>query len=325
MAKVPGSIGGTSSNGTLSYEYDDVDDLLGYLHDNTANDINASDVRDSVFTLWERIDKVSIIAGSAASASATFINPNPTTIGVGGIPLGSTFPTVQTMQQMFDKLLYPYQAPALSLSANPSQKEYGDALATTLSWSYTQKSNPITSATVNGSAVTGTSGTKSATGTYSTIGVSTVNTFPMAVTDNQSNTTVTTTTLTWMNKIRWGSVNLTTLSPSNPNLTTNPELAGNVGAFINSATINGLTGQLATSKAKVYNGIDGGGNYLIFAWPSVLPASATPSFIVNNLPSTAFTRVKSNWSYTNTFGAVTNYEVWVSNTLQNSPLLVEVK
>jgi hypothetical protein len=325
MAKVPGSIGGTSSNGTLSYEYDDVDDLLGYLHDNTANDINASDVRDSVFTLWERIDKVSIIAGSAASASATFINPNPTTIGVGGIPLGSTFPTVQTMQQMFDKLLYPYQAPALSLSANPSQKEYGDALTTTLSWSYTQKSNPITSATVNGSAVTGTSGTKSATGTYSTIGVSTVNTFPMAVTDNQSNTTVTTTTLTWMNKIRWGSVNLTTLSPSNPNLTTNPELAGNVGAFINSATINGLTGQLATSKAKVYNGIDGGGNYLIFAWPSVLPASTTPSFIVNNLPSTAFTRVKTNWAYTNSFGAVTNYEVWVSNTLQNSPLLVEVK
>lgn len=323
MAKVPGSIGGTSSNGTLSYEYDDVDDLLGYLHDNTANDINASDVRDSVFTLWERIDKVSIIAGSAASASATFINPNPTTVTVGGIPSGSTFPTVQTMQQMFDKLLYPYQAPVLSLSANPSQKEYGDALTTTLSWSYTQKSNPITSATVNGSVVTGTSGTKSATGTYSTIGVSTVNTFPMAVTDNQSNTTVTTTTLTWMNKIRWGAVNLSAISPSNPNLTTNPEFSGNVGAAITNATINGLTGQLATSKAKVYTGINGGGNYLIFAWPTIF--SGVPTFIVNNLPSTAFTRVKTNWAYTNSFGVVTNYEVWVSNTLQNSPLLVEVK
>lgn len=315
--------GSTGSYPIQSNSYDQLVDLLNNLPDNTLNEINAKDVRDSVFTLWDRLDKVSIIAGSAASASATFINPNPTTVTVGGIPSGSTFPTVQTMQQMFDKLLYPYQAPVLSLSANPSQKEYGDALTTTLSWSYTQKSNPITSATVNGSAVTGTSGTKSATGTYSTIGVSTVNTFPMAVTDNQSNTTVTTTTLTWMNKIRWGAVNLSAISPSNPNLTTNPEFAGNVGAAITNATINSLTGQLATTKAKVYTGINGGGNYLIFAWPTIF--GGVPTFIVNNLPSTAFTRVKTNWAYTNSFGVVTNYEVWVSNTLQNSPLLVEVK
>jgi hypothetical protein len=145
----------------------------------------------------------------------------------------------------------------------------------------------------------------------------------MAVTDNQSNTTVTTTTLTWMNKIRWGAVNLSAISPSNPNLTTNPEFSGNVGAAITNATINGLTGQLAATKAKVYTGINGGGNYLIFAWPSIF--GGVPTFIVNNLPSTAFTNVKTNWAYTNSFGVVTNYEVWVSNTLQNSPLLVEVK
>lgn len=321
--------GSTGSYPIQSNSYDQLVDLLNNLPDNTLNEINAKDVRDSVFTLWDRLDKVSIIAGSAASASATFINPNPTTVTVGGIPSGSTFPTVQTMQQMFDKLLYPYQAPLLSLTATPNQKEYGDALSTTLGWSYTKKSNPITGAVVNGGAPVGppaTSGTKTANGTYSTIApiaVSTTNTFNMTVTDSLSNTTVTTATLTWMNKIRWGAVNLSAISPSNPNLTTNPEFAGNVGAAITNATINGLTGQLATTKAKVYTGINGGGNYLIFAWPTIF--GGVPTFIVNNLPSTAFTRVKTNWAYTNSFGVVTNYEVWISNTLQNSPLLVEVK
>ena len=51
-------------------------------------------------------------------ASTEFVNPDPTTQTIGGIPKGSTFPRKNdgsgyTMQDMWDQLLYPYQLPAL--------------------------------------------------------------------------------------------------------------------------------------------------------------------------------------------------------------------
>ena len=64
------------------------------------------------------------------------------------------------------------------------------------------------------------------------------------------------------------------------------------------------------------------GMYLVFAWPSVF---GTPSFVVNGLLSTAFTKVRgvSNLnSFTNELGFTSNYDVWVSNTAQNSPLTI---
>jgi hypothetical protein len=45
---------------------------------------------------------------------STFQNANPTTTDVGGIPAGSTFPNPQTMQNMWNLLLYPYQQPSFS-------------------------------------------------------------------------------------------------------------------------------------------------------------------------------------------------------------------
>ena len=306
-----------------------IDDLLVQIPNNNSNLIYASDVRDAVFTLWERTNEIALIAASAASASSFFVNTNPTTIGVGGIPVGSTFPSPQTMQQMFDKLLYPYTTPVLTFT-NAGNKEYGASLNSTLNWSVTPKSNPIVSITVNGLSQTPTltSGSVPSTGTYSLIStpVSTTNTFTMSVFDSQS-TTVLTTSYTWMNKIYWGSVNLASLS--NPDLTLNPGMTASVGSYITSAIILGLNGAgvspgntLSTTKARTYTNINGAGNYLIFAWPSNVAGATTPTFTVNGLQSSAFSRVKGAWTFTNTFGFVTNYEVWVSNTLQNSPLNV---
>lgn len=53
-------------------------------------------------------------SGPSGSGGSTFLNPNPTPASVGGIPAGSTFPTPQTMQTMWNLLLYPYQAPAFT-------------------------------------------------------------------------------------------------------------------------------------------------------------------------------------------------------------------
>ena len=142
-----------------------------------------------------------------------------------------------------------------------------------------------------------------------------------------TNTVNGSTTLTWMNRIYWGKLNI----PGNPNLTLNPGLVSSVSSLINDNTLTSLTGagvgsgsDLSTTKTKEYSGIDGGGDYLIFAWPSSFSGSTAPNFKVNGLPNTAFTNVKTSWSFMNQFNFVNNYEVWISNTIQNSPLFIEL-
>ena len=325
----------TYGTGSLyeSKRWDNSQDLLDQLKDNNSNLIYANHVRDAVFTLWERISDVNVIAASAASASSVgmyFQNSNPTLTTVGGIPAGSSFSTPQTVQQMFDALLYPYVSPGSSISAL-SNREYGSGLSITLNWTATKNSNPITSIVVDGQifAPTGNTqtGTKTASGTYSTPAPSsTTNSFIITVGDGTTSAT-NSTSLQWMNKIYWGTIDLSSIG--NPNLTLNPGSASLIN--ITSSTVLGLTGagvspgnQLASSKSKTYSNIDGSGNYLLFAWPSSVSGATTPIFTVNGLLNTAFTNVKTAWSFTNTWGFTTNYEVWISNTLQNSPLNITI-
>ena len=324
---------GTGSS-TESKRWSGVDDLLVQIPNNSSNLVRAKDVRDAVFTLWERVEETSIVAASAASASTTYMNSNITQISVGEISAGVSFSTPQTIQQMFDQLLYPYVGPTIGLNLL-SNREYGSPTSVTLNWSVVKKSNTIQTITVGGfvQAPTGNSqvGSQITNGTHSlTPGLSTVNTFIMSVYDG-STTVNTSTSLTWMNKMYWGKVNLSSLFVPNPNLTTSPGDAGLVTAFINSSTINGLNGAgvspgqiLTTTKSRTMNGINGAGDYLIFAWPSSVSGAYSPIFTVNGLQNTAFTKVKTNWIFTNAFGFTASYEVWVSNTQQNSPLNVTI-
>ncbi len=326
---------------TLSYAYSTVDELLSQIPDNSTNLIQASDVRDAVYTLWNQIQTVSLIAASAASASAFFQNSDPTTIAVGGIPVGSTFPIPKTMQEMFDELLYPYVAPLVTTSTSLADREFGQTPITSanVSWTITKKKLNITSVSFSdGYVPVFTSGsqvqTRSfTTATYSqTPGISQINTFSISVGDGTS-TISSSVNLTWKNKIYWGKINLTSLG--NPNLTTNPSLASSVGLLATDTIIKNLTGAgaggygfgniLSTSingpYGAGYNGIDGAGQYLIFAWPSNFINAMTPTFTVNGLITTAFTRVRTNSVFSNQYGFTgTIYEVWVSNTLQNSPI-----
>ena len=144
-------IGSYSFGSASADRYSTIDELLIQLPDNTANLIVAQDIRDSVYSLWKNIEDVSIVAASAASASAFFQNSNATPITVGGIPAGSTFSTPKTLQEMWDLLLYPYVAPGASLGSL-SNREYGAPLAVNLSWSAVRNSNAITSIIVGGFA-----------------------------------------------------------------------------------------------------------------------------------------------------------------------------
>lgn len=328
-------IGSYSFGSASADRYSTVDELLVQLPDNNSNLIVAQDIRDSVYTLWKNIEDVGVIAASAASASAFFYNPNPTPITLGGITAGTAFNTPTDMQTIWNLLLYPYIAPGASLGLL-SNREYGAPLLVNLAWSATRNTNPITSIIVDGftQIPTGNSqtGTQISTGTHSVSpGVSQSNTFIMTVGDG-TQTTNTSTTLTWMNKRYWGFVDLTSIG--NPDLTLNPGLSSSVSAFVTDSIILGLKGagansqmfgnELSTTKSKTYVGINGGGRHLIFAWPSNVANPYTPTFIVNNSPNTSFTRIRSNSPFTNINGFTTNYEVWVSNTLQNSPLNIVI-
>ena len=90
--------------------------------------------------------QLSWITAAGGSGSSNYTNPNPTPISVGGIAAGSTFNN-QTMQNMFDQLLYPYIAPSISLSVSPSTgvREFGNSVATvTMNATTTKHSNNIT-------------------------------------------------------------------------------------------------------------------------------------------------------------------------------------
>ena len=320
----PAPTGGSSS----ANSYSTIQELLVKIPDNTANQIQAKDVRDSVFTLWERISGLS---ASIGSNDVTYNRTLPSTAAtIGGVPTGSTFSG--TVQDVLDRVFYPYAAPSVSLSvASPNPREFGYSTLLSLNWSVTRNGNtPITVITVDGSGIipTGNSQTGTKTPVYGTYSVATINSstqqtniFYMSVSDGVSSPS-TSGTLYWQNKRYWGRVDLSSIG--NPNLTSNPGLAPLVSTVTTDTIIKALTGagangkafgsELSTTKTKTYDGIDGNGWYLIFAWPSSVSSSYTPSFSVNGLPNTAFTRVRTNSPLVNQYGITANYEVWVSNT-----------
>jgi len=314
---------GTGSN-TESNRYPTLGNLLDQLPDNSSNLIDPKDIRDSVYTLWERIEDVNLIASSAASASAFFQNPDPTPFQVGGITAGTSFPTPTDMQTMWNQLLYPYVGPVASLTGG-NVREFGSLAAVTLSWTATKNSNDITLIDVNGVIQSGAPFTTSQSGTQNTFATQNVDTTFNILVDDGTSTNSASTQVIWRNRRYWGKVDLSSIG--NPNLTTSTASISSIIPLLNDSVILGLDGagvgsgsELSTSISKTYNGINGGGDYLVFAWPSSFSNSQTPQFSVNGLPNTAFTRIRNNSPFVNQFGYTTNYEVWISNTLQNSPL-----
>lgn len=303
-------IGNYGTGSVYSIEYSTVDELLAQIPDNTAHLIDASDVRDSVYTLWNRVS--TIFASFSASFSVLYTNTTPTPVTIGGIPAGSTFSN-NTMQEMWDMLLYPYVAPSCSLSAANTPREMGSSNAVVLSWSSTKGSEITTSITVDVTSITVTSGNQSGTQpATSTQNVAT--TFSMSVSDipNGVSNISATTTVYWQNAVYWGKTSTLAL-PSMVISGTKPVWADGAGV--------GSGKQLASSLAGTYNLMNGAGQYLVFAWPSSFVGSGVggdPKFTINGLVSTAWTKYVTMFSNMN--GYATSYDVWISNTAQNSPI-----
>lgn len=140
-------------------------------------------------------------------------------------------------------------------------------------------------------------------------------TFTLSALDNQGTSVSNNTSFTFRHKRYWGKIN--------------SDGDGNTYTVLNDITSNPptdaklltLSSELSTSRVKTYNGINGAGEFLIFAFPTLF---GTPSFVVNGLPNTAFTKIKSASNFTNSDGFVQPYDVWVSNTPQNSALNIQI-
>ena len=303
----PAPIGGSSS----ANEYSTVQELLYKMPDNTANLIQAKDVRDSVYTLWERISNVQVTASQSASASVIYSNPLPTPNTVGGIPAGTTF-SERTMKQMWDALLYPYIAPAASLSGGFT-REFGDSNAITLSWSVTKRSESITTIVVDGTPVVATGNNQS--GTKATTVPQNINTtFTMTVSDipNGSSTVNATTAAAWTNRRYWGTLPvghvLTTVSSL-------PFAHANISAL--SSDLNG--GQVGGSGFIQTRTIATNFDYVVFIFPhnSVNFSTNPPRVSIGGFGNNNWIKTRSNVQFTNQFGYTgTNYDVWIFGNTQ---------
>jgi hypothetical protein len=218
---------------------------------------------------------------------------------------------------MWDALLYPYIPPSASLSGGGT-REFGSSNAVTLNWSATkgnknvsniivcigrpdQESIALTTINTGGNQ----SGTKSSTSTSNTN-----TTFFMTVSDipNGTSTITAQTTVSWSSAVYWGKTPTFGL----PSMS----VVGSQPAWADGAGIpNGKS--VTPSKSRSYNGINGAGQFLVFAWPT---SYGEPSFTINGLPNTAFTKIGSAVSHTNMHGYTANYDVWISNTAQNSAI-----
>lgn len=316
------SIGATGSP-TYSETLSGIDQMMTVLPDNTANQITARNVRDVAFTLYEEIMGLSSSVDSLTlglSASLIYYdNGNQSTVSVGGLTAGSTFPNI-TLQTLIDRMLYTYTLPVLSISINTPVLEYGNTQSVLITWNLTKEKNAINTADIIGpnSSISLSSGLlptnlfQTATGVVSLQPiVNIVNGFTFSVNDynagdgSGSITNIATASVSYSNRIYWGAISSTS------SITLSSQILSLSGAGIGSGS------ELKSTFVSNYDGINAGGNFLAFSWPT---SYGTPIFLVNSVVSTAFTKVNSNWLFTNSYGYTASYDVWISDTKQNSPI-----
>lgn len=317
---------GTSSFNDSGYpllQSDYIDNIIGLLQiseDGTTLDVK--DLRDSNWTLWNRIEDVQIFA-SQSYDGLKYDRLDPTLISVGGLSIGSTFSGMIT--DVLDRMIYPYVEQVNSLTASNINREYGSNLDVELSWSVLKGSDSIEEIIIsnNSIVVTGDSqfGVETVSSTHSlTPGLVEVNTFTMSSYDGVNNL-IKSTTINWMSSVYWGSISLSAVG--NPDLLLDSASLIDVSDYIDDSIISGLgNSKLSSTMSSTYS-VSANNQYLCFVWPSQF---GEPNFSVNGMNNNAFTKVKSEYSFTNGYGFNgVDYDVWVSNVQYNSLVEIVIK
>ena len=123
-------------------------------------DLDPNDILSGViyYLVWDG-SRFQFFTTDPGSSFGNYTNLNPVPSTIGGIAAGSTFSN-QTMQQMWDALLYPFQVPqftSFNISGQSTTLEVGETvnnISRTFNWS-TSNSGNITPNTVSISNITG--------------------------------------------------------------------------------------------------------------------------------------------------------------------------
>lgn len=209
----------------------------------------------------------------------------------------------ETVIDFLDNYYFPDELPKASLSTSGTNiLEFGltgGGLSRALAWTATKGTHDIATINVAGFDITASGETQSSTQSV-VLSPDVTNTFLMTVTDTEDNSANNTASFYFRNGYYWGSqADVTTVTDAN------------ILALDGASSGSGK--ELATSRIKEFNGINGAGEYLVFAFPS---SWGTPVFVINGLTSTAWTKIRSD-SFENINGYSETYQVWVSNTQYN--------
>jgi hypothetical protein len=253
------------------------------------------------------------IGGGGPGGDSTYSNATPTPSTLGGIAAGTTF-SGQTMSQMWDALLYPYQNPAFTSFAISGQTTSIEVGATTVAnptftWATSNSSNvsPSTVAIIdvtagNTTLASGLPNTSPYQVTHAawTNNSATSQQFRIQATNTHSVLFNTTTTITWYWKRYYGES------------TTTPLVENDIEAL--------RVGALASGFAGTYAFNAGGYKYLSF--PSSFGTATTFKDVSTNLgvPFEAPYTV----SVTNVNGVVANYSVYRSTNIINGSISIAV-
>jgi hypothetical protein len=317
---------GTGSIPSWFSQYEtDISALLQRLADNTANEIDAKDVRDAIWTLY---NQVQIVASSSLTQSFSYTLATPSTIDVGGISEGSTFTNV-SFQDFLDQLLLPYVLPVVdSLFLSNTELEFGQTTPTSVNFNINVGSSPLLgnitfvspnpSTPINPYPTTGSdpeigSSTNNFTPTFSsTASLVEYNIVTMNFQTADSLTFSATASLIFKHKKYYGPVNLTSLGLTNGwwNLTSS---VASVSSLINDATILGLSfSQLSIDFDFSQEMYFGTGSHFVFAHPTIFGDLPQDGFYVENGFSSGFSKVRSGVTFSNFYSYNTPYDVWVS-------------
>jgi hypothetical protein len=274
----------------------------------TLNKINGSTVDIDLSGL--------VITGGTGGSGSTYTNSAATPTTIGGIPAGSTF-SAQTMQQMWDALLYPYQPPSFT-SFNRTNLagvyELGDTLvggSETFNWSTSNSSNvsPNTITIIeNHTSTTLLSGGANdgsellPTSPYSRTTAGTTLIYTITAQNTQSNTISTTISKNWRGRWYYG---------MNPNTSvTNGDITGTFNTTLTTGVVNGYVTWTPSGSEYGYLVIP---NYL--AQPSDLKDSVAGCF-GNNIPFVSL----GTTTFNNAFGVSQTYNVYRTVNAFNSPV-----
>lgn len=311
---------GTPGSATYAQTLSGIEGMLNVLPNNSANEIEAQDVRDVVYTLYDQIVGLS---NSFSQFDITYTNSEPVPVALGGINRLSTFDSV-SIQGMFDQLLYPYVPPVLSISiTSPSngKLEFGDNVNTvTLRTIVEAKRYDINLTTLTRPAgndptvLSLFTPTKYTTSDVTTPGniplLNTTTTFTLNV-DDGTQTTTKSTDLTWSLRRYWG-----TLPVGHP-------LVGASSSTFSHSDLTSLSSDLSSSYVQTRTITRTTSDYVVFIWPnnSVNLSTTPPKVSVGGFGVNAFTKTRDNIAFTNQYGYVSNYDVWVLNTQANDSLI----